>query len=656
MYSDNTSIDRLLYDKQISAYTHHKLEALSLLTVADIKAMGKERLSAMPRIGLRVISDLEQVFQKIESQDPLVEVKSFCSEEVIQKMAVCYGHLCENTEESKEFQAMFPSSMEILKLILMKEWDLMEMVDDRPQVASCLYVFLFCLECLLYDSQSHFCFYVQENAKKYEQKVGKDTLGKILCSFLSKGNRLLLARMYQAFAENFRDDDLAIPRTSSVEDRVGYEVEHFRYWSFEHFDKMFRHELNFEFKYTSNAHSPSSVLELLIEAYTCKDLEHTEVYTLGLFPFLSDEKVSFVVDFHKKFGCYPMFSLLVDYLWKGYGQERRIALHYLGICQERISTAEALKRYKVTKARLDKILSKPLLDSEDSFIMGDHWKGYDYLYGMPFIGFFSPVCKDILEKEQLQMDAIGLMELVLLRNACYPENKQFKKVEIGNKVMLVNASLFDSEEIAKLAAKVKGLLEVERIKDEYCQADIFLRDLDVQKLGGVEHFHAFFAYFMLHAFAIEVDDKGGFVAERNRISVTYELLDILTKSGKPMRAEEVCKAFRSRCPSYRPLSVSSIRTYLKTMDGVNSLGRTGLYGLESWENVYWGTLIDKIYEILALARRPLPLTAIYQQVKEYFPNSTKSSVEGSMRLDARHRFVFDKEKHLYSLVEHEKEE
>lgn len=528
----------------------------------------------------------------------------------------------------------------------------MEMVEDKPKVASYLYVFLFCLECLIHDTRNDLAYYVYENDRHYEQKVGKEVLGRILCSYLSEVNRTLLSRMYQVLAVNFRDDDLALPHPSSMEERVGYEVEYFRNWSFEKFHKMFKSQLDFKFVFASNAHCPSSVLELLIEAYTCKDLVHTEVYTLGLFPFLLDGKVSFVIDFHKKYGYYPMFSLLVDYLWKGYGKDRSIALHYLGINQERISTAEVMRRYKVTKARLEKILSKPLLDSNDSFIKDGYWKGYDFLYDMPFIGFFSPVCKDILKKEQLEMDAIGLMELILMRNACYPQNKQFRKVKIGNRVMLVNASLFDSEEIAKLAGKVKELLKAERVKDEHYPADMFLQNLDIRKLGGKEHFLSFFTYLMYEIFGKEVNEKGEFVAERNKISVTYELLYILKERGKPMRAEEICKKFQDRCPSYHPLSVSSVRTYLKSIDGVNSLGRTGLYGLEKWENIYWGTMIDKIYEILSIAGGPLPLTTIYQKTLEFFPHATKSSVDSSMRLDVRHRFVYDKERHMYALVEH----
>lgn len=653
MYSDDTSIDRLLYDKQISTFTHHKLVALSLLTVGDIRAMGIDKLYAMPRIGLRVKSDLEQVFATIASQDPLMELKQFCDEEVLEKMSICYEHLCDNAEDSQDFQAMFPSSTEILKLLLLKEWHLMEIVEDRPKVASYLYVFLFCLECLIHDTYSHFYYYVHENAKYYEQKVGKEFWGGILCSYLSKENRTLLARIYQGLAVNFRADDLAIPRSTSMEERVGYEVEYFRDSFFEKLDGMFKSQLDFKFVFTSNAHCPFSVLELLIEAYTCKDFEHTDICTLGLFPFLLDDKVSFVIGFYKKYGYYPMFSIFVDYLWKGYGKDRSIALDYLGINQDRISTAEVMRRYKVTKARLEKILSKPLLDSNDSFIKDGYWKGYDFLYDMPFIGFFSPVCKDILKKEQLEMDAIGIMELILMRNACYPQNKQFRKVKIGNRVMLVNASLFDSEEIAKLAGKVKELLKAERVKDEHYPADMFLQVLDIQKLGGKEHFLSFFIYLMYEVFQIEVDEKGEFVAERNKISVTYELLYILKERGKPMRAEEICKKFHDRCPSYHPLSLSSVRTYLKTIEGVNSLGRTGLYGLEEWENIYWGTMIDKIYEILSIAGGPLPLTTIYQKTQEFFPNATKSSVDSSMRLDTRHRFVYDKDSHLYALAERE---
>ena len=55
MYNFNTSIHRLLHDKLISSFTHHKLEALSLFTVGDIKAMGMEKLSAMPRIGKKIV-------------------------------------------------------------------------------------------------------------------------------------------------------------------------------------------------------------------------------------------------------------------------------------------------------------------------------------------------------------------------------------------------------------------------------------------------------------------------------------------------------------------------------------------------------------------------------------------------------------------------
>lgn len=57
MYNFNTSIHRLLHDKLISSFTHHKPEALSLFTVGDIKAMGMEKLSAMPRIGKKIVYD-----------------------------------------------------------------------------------------------------------------------------------------------------------------------------------------------------------------------------------------------------------------------------------------------------------------------------------------------------------------------------------------------------------------------------------------------------------------------------------------------------------------------------------------------------------------------------------------------------------------------
>lgn len=133
MYTIDTSIYRLLGDKLITTFTYNKLWALSLFTVGDLQAMGIKKLWAIPGIGLKVINDVEHVFATINSQDPLLEVKQFCGDEIMQKMVICYAHLCENAGDSKEFQAIFPSSLDILKFICMKGSHLMSMVDNYPR-------------------------------------------------------------------------------------------------------------------------------------------------------------------------------------------------------------------------------------------------------------------------------------------------------------------------------------------------------------------------------------------------------------------------------------------------------------------------------------------------------------------------------------------
>lgn len=231
-----------------------------------------------------------------------------------------------------------------------------------------------------------------------------------------------------------------------------------------------------------------------------------------------------------------------------------------------------------------------------------------------------------------------------------PENAEHYEQMVGKEVLGRLLCSYLSEENRTLLSRMYQVIAVNFRDDNFALP----RSSSMEERVGyeVEYFLAFFTYLMYEVFQIEVDEKGEFVAERNKISVTYELLYILKERGKPMRSEEICKKFQSRCPSYHPLSVSSVRTYLKSIDGVNSLGRIGLYGLEEWENIYWGTMIDKIYEILSIAGGPLPLSTIYQKTQEFFPNATKSSVDSSMRLDVRHRFVYDKERHMYALVEH----
>lgn len=651
MYTIDTSIYRLLGDKLITTFTYNKLWALSLFTVGDLQAMGIKKLWAIPGIGLKVINDVEHVFATINSQDPLLEVKQFCGDEIMQKMVICYAHLCENAEDSKEFQAIFPSSLDILKFICMKGSHLMSMVDNYPRAASCLYVFLLCLEYLMHDLHNEFSFYVQDNAKQYMHKVGKDALGTLLYSRLSNKNRFLLELHYAVFKKNFKGLDF-VQIFPFVEDRLTYEVEMFQSWTYHSFNKLYRFDIEYKLEHSLNDHYPFSLLDFLVEAYTSIDFEHTCLCTIGLFPFMTDKKVSFVIDFHRANGYYPMFTLFTDYLNSGMWNERRcFFLEYRGIGTERRTLQELMKAYNIKSYKLKKYLFFPIGENTEPITQDEHWKYYDFLYEMPFIGFYSPICKNILEKEHLQ-DVIGLMELVFLRNSCYPLNKQFRKYNYQDRFILVNACLFDTKEIAKLVEKIKELLATIRFKDEHYQASMFLKELDIQKLGGKEHFISFFTYLMLDIFGLEVDREGGFVAERNKISVTYELLDILKERGKPMRAEEIRDIFLRRCPTYRHLTVNTIRVYLLKMKEVKSIGLSGYYGLASWEHIYWGTMVDKIYEVLSLAGKSLSLMEIYQQVKVFFPNSTKSSIEASMRLDARHRFKYDVEGHVYSLVDH----
>lgn len=503
----------------------------------------------------------------------------------------------------------------------------------------------------MHDLHNEFSFYAQDNAKQYMHKVGKDALGTLLYSRLSNKNRFLLELHYAVFKKNFKGLDF-VQIFPFVEDRLTYEVEMFQSWTYHSFNKLYRFDIEYKLEHSLNDHYPFSLLDFLVEAYTSIDFEHTCLCTIGLFPFMTDKKVSFVIDFHRANGYYPMFTLFTDYLNSGMWNERRcFFLEYRGIGTERRTLQELMKAYNIKSYKLKKYLFFPIGENTEPITQDEHWKYYDFLYEMPFIGFYSPICKNILEKEHLQ-DVIGLMELIFLRNSCYPLNKQFRKYNYQDRFILVNACLFDTKEIAKLVEKMKELLATIRFKDEHYLASMFLKELDIQKLGGKEHFISFFTYLMLDIFGLEVDSEGGFVAERNKISVTYELLDILKERGKPMRAEEIRDIFLRRCPTYRHLTVNTIRVYLLKMKEVKSIGLSGYYGLASWEHIYWGTMVDKIYEVLSLAGKPLSLMEIYQQVKAFFPNSTKSSIEGSMRLDARHRFKYDVEGHVYFLVDH----
>lgn len=124
-----------------------------------------------------------------------------------------------------------------------------------------------------------------------------------------------------------------------------------------------------------------------------------------------------------------------------------------------------------------------------------------------------------------------------------------------------------------------------------------------------------------------------------RIKVGDKLCRILEENGRPLSLDEIQRLFVGKYPEHKVLASDSMRRYLNTHPKIKAIGKSSTYGLVDWTNVYYGSKIDLLYDILNTAEEPLQIEDILTRVKEHYPNTSKNSIATTMQSDPQSRFV-----------------
>lgn len=125
----------------------------------------------------------------------------------------------------------------------------------------------------------------------------------------------------------------------------------------------------------------------------------------------------------------------------------------------------------------------------------------------------------------------------------------------------------------------------------------------------------------------------------HRMNVSDELCKILEENGKPLSLDEIQRLFIEKYPEHKVLSSDSMRRYLYTHPKIKAVGKSSTYGLIDWTNVYYGSKIDLLYDILNATDEPLLIDDILVRVKLHYPDTSKNSIATTMQSDPQSRFV-----------------
>lgn len=341
------------------------------------------------------------------------------------------------------------------------------------------------------------------------------------------------------------------------------------------------------------------------------------------YPYLTDEKVAFVVEFVRQFGYYPMFYLLREKLAKTEERTESIFAMATGICGgSPQSLAEIGRGIECSRERV-----RQLLVSAPKDLFKD--KGWlHYQFGSVYvIAEDDALYMDVVEREKV---GISFESFSLVCMMGFP----FKAIKENDVRFLIN-NRFSARMIDKVCREVDK--ESKRIKPEIytMRLDDLLKDVPDDKKDA---YRKVVPVILAKAYRMYVNEEGNIVFPPTGIDVIYELSNILRDKGRPMSMKELYAALIKRCPEAKHKSFENVRGKVLRSDALIPIGKSSRYTLAEWKNVYRGSIRDLVADILKKSKTPLHIDTIMKKVLKTYPYTNKKSVWSSICND-KDRFV-----------------
>lgn len=147
------------------------------------------------------------------------------------------------------------------------------------------------------------------------------------------------------------------------------------------------------------------------------------------------------------------------------------------------------------------------------------------------------------------------------------------------------------------------------------------------------------AYIAMEGLGLEVNGRCEVIVRKNYIDVAEDLYTILLQRGMPMSVDEIFEAFKQKYPQHKYTDSSKIRHYLFRHPQIRAIGNSSRYGLDDWENVFYGSIRDLLVKQLDESDGPLHIEQLFDAVIKHYPTTKIKSLEWSMIDDTLNRFV-----------------
>ena len=662
----DTTIQELFESKQISVRTYNCLSYAGMVTLEDVLnyAETPEELMKLKNFGRKSYTEIEPLLREVQpgnapqKQKTPEEVFALVGDTIGEMLDGAYEALfVEDNDVTRFFKACYPSVKELHSMVMGNENNLLEIHGEFTMAENV-------------EIRRMYARYLENamNRMLNGQRADNDTYSEYKSTltelqprledfsyqdkaeyFITAGVREYLQSVYVQMrerqlsvrAKNFvkhaapRFEDLTLYFDSAL-------LDYRKLCPGQSMKKTLTEVFNF-----------NKLLKEQFDRYWQMSDEEVQSALLKRdYPYLSSVERRFVMEHGREYGVHPMFFLLYNYMRISEVRNNKIFSLMYGIFDGKERTLNELAEVMgLTRERIRQITSKKLEVHDTELIMTDAWKSYDELLSMPFVTAESVEYKQLKEREHLNFDFrvfARLMQLlgerdfeVAVRNQSGETellrfSNQYETEIVGDVAVVINRKKMPSIKIRDCVDSLQALVSSRYTNDTRIDVEASLYSMTTEEKKEATKLMTYIAKEGLN---LEVDENYHILVSKNHIDVAEDLYTILAKKGEPMSVDELFVAFKEMYPDHKYTESAQIRSWLFRHPNIKPIGNTSRYGLDSWENVFFGTIRDLLAKLLEESDEPMHIEQLFEAVVEHYPNTKAQSLHWSMADDTLGRFV-----------------
>lgn len=343
------------------------------------------------------------------------------------------------------------------------------------------------------------------------------------------------------------------------------------------------------------------------------------------FPYLSSSQRSFVLSFNEQEGHLPLFYLVCQYLMVSQVRDDKIFALYYGLYDgNQYSIKEIAIGLSFSIQRIQQIMGVGRF-AEGANVNGHKdWEHYAGLLEAPYVTATNEQYARIASEERLGCPFTAFVGMMSLFSR--------QKLEIVNGLPIAVNEDLKFKQCVRLN-EMERTLNARYSEDKEITIKRFVSSPSNEATRGLAR------TLLVEYYNVPVSEKGFICLKQNYIDVGKELHGFLQQAGHPLSIEELFALFKKKYPSHRYAECNQIRPFLFQDKRIRPMGKTGVYGLDCWTDVYYGTIRDLLIDILEKDSKPVHITDIETNVRKYFPETNAKSLASSMVADEMKRFV-----------------